>query len=468
MRASVLIDNATIVTLNPNRDIIKEGALAILDDKIVAIGPSSRVRSAYPLAEKTIDASGMVVFPGLINTHTHLFQTLLKGLGDDRVLSDWFASMTGPSAVHLTEDDVYQASRIGVLDAIRSGTTTMLDYMYPHPRPRLGDQVIRAFSELGIRGILGRGMHNCGEEFGVPTGIMQDVDTIIEDCRRLHETYDEGPGGRIRVWLAPAAVWSNDADCLKAVRSLASSLGTGITVHISETPFDREAAEKLHGSPDMEALERLGVLGPDVLLVHCVYLINREIRVCKDLDVKVSHNPVSNMYLSSGVAPIPRMIETGITVGLATDGAASNNSQDMIETLKFCALLHKVDTLDPTIITAEKVLEMATIDGARALGLEDEIGSLEIGKKADLFIFDPLSSPKSVPLHHPVSTLVYSSSEENIKTVIIDGKVVMEDGVIQTADEEKVLRSAQKVAEDLAKRAGTSGLVRRPWRSLAY
>jgi 5-methylthioadenosine/S-adenosylhomocysteine deaminase len=209
-------------------------------------------------------------------------------------------------------------------------------------------------------------------------------------------------------------------------------------------------------------------LGPDVLLVHCVYLTNREIRVCKDLDVKVSHNPVSNMYLSSGVAPIPRMIETGITVGLATDGAASNNSQDMIETLKFCALLHKVDTLDPTIITAEKVLEMATIDGARALGLEDEIGPLEIGKKADLFIFDPLSSPKSVPLHHPVSTLVYSSSEENIKTVIIDGKVVMEDGVIQTADEEKVLRSAQKVAEDLAKRAGTSGLVRRPWRSLAY
>ena len=212
---------------------------------------------------------------------------------------------------------------------------------------------------------------------------------------------------------------------------------SGFTVHISETPFDRAAAQELHGLPDAEVLEDLGIVGPNVLMVHCCYLTDRDIAMAKKYDMKVSHNVCSNQYLSSGVADVPKMLRSGLTVSLGVDGAASNNAQDMVELMKFTALQHKVTTRDPLAMTAEKVLEMATIDGARALGMEDEIGSLEAGKKADLVIFDPLECPKAIPMHNPVSTLVYSASMKNIVGAMVDGKVVMENGVITTVKDEK-------------------------------
>ena len=224
----------------------------------------------------------------------------------------------------------------------------------------------------------------------------------------------------------------------------------------------------VHGSFDMNVLEELGIVGPNVLMVHSVYLTDRDLRAAKYYDMKVSHNPVSNMYLSSGVARIPRMIESGITVGLGSDGPASNNSQDMIELLKFTALLHKVETKDPTVITSEKVLEMATIDGARAVGMEDDIGSIEIGKKADFFIYNPYLHAKSIPMHHPVSTLVYSGTHACVETVVIDGNIILENGVLLTADEEKIMKDGQKCADALADRAGTAGNKRRDWTSLAF
>ena len=190
--------------------------------------------------------------------------------------------------------------------------------------------------------------------------------------------------------------------------------------------------------------------------------------MAKYYDTRISHNPVSNMYLASGIAPIPQMIERGITVGLGTDGAASNNTQDMIETLKITALLHKVHTLDPTIITAEKVLEMATIDEAKAFGLEDKIGSLEAGKKADLFIYNPVLSTKSIPMHNPVSTLVYSGSDSCVETVIIDGNIILEDKKLLPVNEKSVISNVQKSADDLALRAGINKNKDRKWRSLAF
>lgn len=463
----LLITGATIVTVNPQREILEEAALAVDKGRIVALGAKQDVETRYPMAARRIEARGRIIFPGLINTHNHLFQTLLKGLGDDRVLSSWFAQMTAPSAAHLTEDDVHTAALLGCLEGIHSGTTTMFDYMYPHPRPFLTDAIVRAMQDLGIRGVVGRGMMDTGEEFGVPRGIQQDVKTIVADAQRLLETYHR-PGGRMRIWLAPAALWSNSRGLLSAVRELASSYHTGISIHVSETPFDRASTEKLHGLGEMDLLEGLSLLGPDLLMVHTVYLNDREIRMSRHYDVKISHNPVSNMYLSSGVAPIPKMLLAGLTVGLATDGAGSNNSQDMIEVLKFGALLQKVHHTDPTVITAEKLLEMATIDGARALGLEKEIGSLEVGKRADFFLFNPALTAKATPLHNPVSTLVYSAGEENVETVVVDGQIVMENRQVLTVDEPTHLQRAQKVAGDLARRAGTDRLANRPWRSLAY
>jgi len=464
--AEYCIQDATIVTVNPGREVIDSGYLLIRDGRIAGLGPG-KCPEKLKETTKVLSGGGKIVFPGLINTHNHLFQTLTKGLGDDMVLADWLSTMTFPAAKHLAPEDVQAAAMHGCIEGIRSGTTTMLDYMYPHPRAGLSDEVIKAFRTLKIRGVFARGMMDTGDQFGTPRGIMQDVKTVEKDVVRLFDSYHNSEEGRIRIWVAPAAIWSNTKEMLETVWKITQSYKSGLTVHISETPFDRDAALQLHGNFDAEVLEKLGILGPNVLMVHCVYLTQRDMRMAKYHDMKVSHNTVSNMYLSSGVAPVPEMVEKGITVGLGSDGPASNNSQDMIELLKFTALLHKVHAKDPTIITAEKVLEMATIDGARAIGMEHEIGSLEIGKKADLFIYDPSKSPKSIPMHNPVSTLVYSGSCSCVETVMVDGYPVLLEGKITTADEPSVIRTCQVQAEELTKRAGIV-TKKRSWKSLAF
>ncbi|QRN85584.1 amidohydrolase [Clostridia bacterium] len=464
----VLIRDAIIVTMNGKRETLYEHSLAIDQGRILEIGPVAEMDQKYLSVEKVIEAKGKIVFPGLVNTHNHLFQTLLKGLGDDKVLSDWLSDMTFPSSTHLTQEDCYTGALIGTVEGIHSGVTTQLDYMYPHPRENLSDGVLKAFKELGVRGILARGYMDDGFQFGVRPQMAQTVDVIEKDVRRLAAAYHNTENERLKIWLAPAAVWSNSAASLNMTRDLANEIGTGITIHISETPFDRAASEELHGLPDIDVMEKMGIMGPNFLMVHCVYLTDRDIRMSKIFDAKISHNPVSNMYLSSGVPPIPKFNVAGLTVGLGTDGAGSNNSNDMIELLKMTALLQKVTHRDPTIMTAGKVLEMATIEGAKALGLDHEIGSLEVGKKADLFLFDPALDMKAIPMHNPISTLIYSSGNKNVETVLIDGKVVMENSIILGLNESALAASGQATADDLARRAGTDHLKKRPFKSLAY
>ena len=466
----LLLKNAVIVTVNPDRAIYFKGAMAVEGNRIAAVGPEDEVLAKYPTADRVMDLDGKVIFPGFVNTHNHLFQTLLKGLGDDMVLSDWLATMTFPAAQYLMPEDTYYGAMLGCMEGVRSGMTTQLDYMYPHAREGLSDGILRAYKELGIRGLFGRGTMNAGLDFGVCPAITQDVKTAEKDLVRLFDTYHNTEDGRIKVWVAPAALWSNDEEMLKMLWDVTNSYKSGFTVHVSETPFDRMATSALHGCEGTDCLEKLGILGPNVLMVHCVYLNHKDVRRSKYYDLKVSHNPVSNMYLSSGIAPIPELLNAGVTCGLGVDGAASNNGQDMIELMKTTALLQKVGTLDPTIITAEKVLEMATIDGARAVGLEDEIGSLEAGKKADFVIFDPYRNPKAVPMHNPVSSLVYSSTMENIESVAVDGKFVLENGKFTMIDDERaLLKEAQKVAEDLCERGGiTNRREGHPWRSIAF
>lgn len=466
----LLVRNGIIVTVNKTREIIWNGAMAVNDGKILEIGECDAVCGRYKEAGKVIDATGKVIYPGFVNTHTHLFQSLLKGLGDDMILSQWLRTMTFPAAEHLTEEDCYTAAVIGCIEGLHSGITTNLDYMYPHGRPNYSDGVIKAFKELKLRGIFGRGCMDCGTEFGVPRGIMQSKSEIEKDITRLFKTYHNSENGRLKIWAAPAAAWSNSKELLVSLYNIAKENNSGFTIHTSETPFDREAAVKLHGCADAELLQEFGIAGPNVLMVHCVYLNERDLRMAQYYDMKVSHNTVSNMYLSSGVAPVPQMLQAGITVGLGVDGAASNNSQDMLELMKCTALLHKAHTTDPTVITAEKVLEMATINGAKAVGLENEIGSLEKGKKADFIIFNPLLSSKSVPMHNPVSTLVYSSSQQNIETVAVDGNILLDDGVITAVPNEKaVLIEGQRCAERLAVRGNiTNRMNGHRWRSSAF
>lgn len=459
-----LLCHATVVTMNSDRDVIHDGALLISGERIREVGHSAELQAKYPRAEM-VDCTERVIIPGMVNTHTHLFQTLLKGLGDDRVLEDWFRQMTGPSAVELTPDDCYAAALHGCVESIKSGVTTLVDFMYVHPRAGLTAAVVKAFQESGIRGVVGRGYLTAGVDVGIPAALVEDTEAALADARQLMRRYNQ-PGARVRVGLAPCMIWGLDETALRRTREVADEEGALITIHVSETPYYIENSLQRFGMRDLPLLEHLGVLGPDVLAVHCVCCDDRDIRILKLRDVKVSHNPCSNMYLASGFAPIPQMLLAGITVGLATDGPASSNNHNLIHGLKFGALIHKGYHRDATIITAEKMLEMATIDGARAVGLENEIGSLEAGKRADLAVlrFDNFFA---MPMHNPVSALVYSALGNEPELVMVDGQVVMRDRVMQTVAEERVLRLAQTAADGVAERAGTARFKRRPWRSMA-
>lgn len=449
---SSFLKNGIIITMNPAREIYYGGSVSIKDGRIAAVSPDGN-SEAEKEADQVIDCKGKIVLPGFVDTHTHLFQNLLKGLGDDMALDKWLATMTFPAAKHLSPEHCYHAARAGLLEGLHSGVTCTLDYMYPHNREGLSDGVIKAYQDMGVRGIFGRGCMDAGADFGVPSGIMQDTATIEKDLIRLFDRYHNK--GLLKIGIAPAAIWSNSPRNLIMLRDMAENYKSVFTVHISETPFDREAATQLHGKTDIEVLEDLKIIGPHILMVHCVFLTEEDQLFAARNNMKVSHNTASNMYLSSGVAPVPAMLKKGIDISLGVDGAASNNSQDMLEMMKLTALLHKVSSRNPTIISAEQVLEMATIGGARCLGMEEEIGSLETGKRGDVLIFDPMRSAKSVPLHNPVSTIVYSSSEKCIETVMVDGEILMKDGVYQNRKtEETILVNSQDAAEELCRLGG--------------
>lgn len=458
-----LIKAGTIVTMNPERRIINEGFISIKGKLISAIGdnPSSVDESNF---DKVIDARDKIVFPGLINTHTHIFQSLLRGIGQDMPVWEWFSSTLDHTVGYLTDQDCYISAKLGAIEAIKSGTTCILDYNYPHPTPRLTDEAIKAFREVAIRGILARGIIDMGD---VHASIVHDTESEIEDCKRLLEEYHGLDDGMIWIWLAPYTIFSTSVEAFMKAKELADSYKTGLTMHAA-TPSTLEAAQKLYGMTDLEHEERIGFLGPNVLAVHCTTdITDRHLRMMSERGVKVSHNPASNAYLGEGIAPISKMVANGIQVCLGTDGPASNNNHDMIGILKLTALLQKVANLDPTAITAEKVLEFATIEAADCLGLSSQIGSIETGKRADIMIIDPWK-PNTIALHDPVASLVYSCTQENVDTVLIDGKVVMQNREILTVDEHSVLVSAQESAERLLHYSGISELRSRPWRSIAF
>jgi 5-methylthioadenosine/S-adenosylhomocysteine deaminase len=445
-----LIRNATLVSAGPRRGVVDDGYLRIVDGRIAEVGQGPV--TAAP-DEAVIEGYGRVVFPGLINTHAHLFQSLLKGLGADKQLYDWLSTTIAPCADELGEEDCYLGALLGCLEGIKSGTTTFVDFMYPHPRPHLSDAVIQGFRQVGVRGILARGIcdHAPGPAF--EKSWIQPTDVALADCERLLQTY--GHQELLDIWMAPCTITLATPEAFRGVRELADRYGARITAHLSEVPLEVNWAHDHFGCSEMEVLSSTGFLGPDVLAVHCIKVTERDIQIMAEQGVCVSHNPVSNMYLAHGVAPVPRMIEAGITVALATDGAASNNNVDYIEDLKFASLLHKAHTENPLVINASQVLDMATIRAAEAIGKEKELGSLEVGTRADLFICDFSHHISGIPSYDPIATLVYAASSECVRTVMVDGRLVMVDGQVTTIpDYEGTLRGAQAAAFDLVRRAG--------------
>jgi len=449
-REDLVVRAGTVVTMDPERRVIHDGAVLVHDGRISAVGSRDDV-SPSSQTTRVIDAPDGLLIPGLVNTHTHLFQTLLKGLGDDRPLYQWLREMTMPAAVALEEPDCEAAALAGAVEAIRSGTTTLVDFMYVHPRPGLTDAVIRGLEAAGVRAVVARGFITRGSELGVPTPLLESASAALADVERMVGRYN-GDGCLVRVGVAPTLLWMVDEDGLRQAREFANAHGTLITYHLAETSFEVEFALAHHGGRETEYLSRIGALGPDFLAVHCTKLDAEDIAILRHHEVTVSHNPISNMYLASGVPPIPDMLEAGLSVGLATDGPASNNNQNMIHVLKFAALLQKVAREDPVALTAPKVLEMATIGGARAIGLGDEIGSIEVGKRADLAVM-AFDNPFVTPVHDPVSALVYAALGSEARWVVIDGAVVMADGHLPEFDEDDVRARVETAARDLVRRA---------------
>lgn len=454
LKADIIIKNAYVITMDSGRRVIEDAVIIIVEDKIAHIGNIELLKEYK--AEKIIDAKGKLVFPGFISTHTHLFQVMLKGLGRDKTLFDWLDSSVRRAIHKIDKECCHYAALTGCIEAIRTGTTTVLDYMYCHGQPGLDIEVIKAFEKIGIRGIFGRGNTNTDsfpKDIACPYKETEEM--FLSDVERLAQEYKDHP--RISIAIAPGIIWDISDNGFRKIREIADKYKIPITMHLVETEDDDEYSLKTMGMRTIPYLEKVGILGPDFIAVHCVHMNDEDRALLKKYDVKISHNPVSNMILASGVAPIPKFLEEGMTVSLAFDGAASNDTQDMLEVIKTTALLHKVNTRNAAVVSAGEVLEMATLGGAKSVLMEDRIGSIEVGKKADMFIYNPVNA-RSIPIHDPVSTIVYSSAQQNVETTIIDGKIIMEEGKFLTVDEEEILHKTQEIAAKLVTEAGLGNM----------
>ncbi len=422
---SILIDNVTILC-----DEIKKGSVMVENDKIVEITEKSDINAA----DEVINGEKKVLMPGLVNTHTHLSMTLMRGLADDLPLDTWLNDHIWPVEANLTGEYCYAGALLACVEMIKSGTTTFNDMYF------FMDDVAKAVDKSGLRGMLSHGMIDLGDEEKRKAEFKETM-RIIEKC---HDTAD----GRIKVAFGPHAPYTCSTELLKEVREKASKLGLKIHIHVAETEFEVGQIKESYGARPFEYLDEIGFLADDVIAAHAVWLSDKEIEIIKENGVKLSHNPASNMKLASGISPVSKLVQSGINVSLGTDGAASNNNLDLFEEMKLAALLQKVHTGDSTVLPAEKVLEMATIDGAAALGLENEIGSIEVGKKADLVLVD-MKTPGLTPFRHPVSHVVYAANGGDVDTVICNGEILMRNKVLDVLDEIEVIQLAEDAAEEL-------------------
>ncbi len=422
---NILIKDAVIIS-----NEIKKGSLLIQDDKIEEISDKIGITDA----DEVINADGKVLIPGLVNTHTHLSMTLMRGLADDIPLDDWLNNHIWPVEAELNGEYCYAGALLACAEMIKSGTTCFNDMYF------FMDHVARAADEAGLRGILSHGMIDFGNE----DKRNQEFKESIRIIKKCHNTAE----GRIKVAFGPHSPYTCSQKLLEKVKIESAKYGVGIHIHVSETQKEVSDVLKAHGKRPFEYLDDIGFLGNEITAAHAVWLSDSEIDIIKQRDVKISHNPSSNMKLSSGVSPVAELLRKGVCVSMGTDGSASNNNMDLLEEIKIGALLQKVTTMDPTVLTAEKVFKMVTIDGAKSLGLEKQIGSIEVDKKADLALVD-MRTPQLTPFRNPISHLVYSANGGNVDTVICNGEVLMKDRNLLRLDEAMVLEIAQNASEEL-------------------
>ena len=428
--ADIIIKNAYVLTMDPDLGGIKSGTVVIEDGRITEIG-----KETNESAETVIDAKHSVVMPGLVNTHTHAAMTLFRGYADDLQLAEWLQGHIWPAEAKLTAEDTYKGSLLACLEMIKSGTTSFADmYFYM-------DETAKAVELSGLRASLSHGL--------IELWNKEKGETDLKEGRRFVRAWQGAADGRIKTMYGPHAPNTCSEEFLAKVREEASKDGAGIHIHILETEAELNEMKEKYGKCSVHLLEDIGFFGPDVLAAHCVWLSDGDIEILRKRGVNVSHNVISNMKLASGIAPVHKMLEKGVNVSLGTDGCASNNNLDLFEEMKTAALLHKVNTFNPTALPAKQVLEMATVNGAKAL--DPETGMLKVGKKADLILLD-IKKPHLTPCFDVRSHLVYSAKGSDVRTTIVNGKILMDNYRVLVLDEQKVVEEAQKASEELVAR----------------
>ena len=414
--------------------VIENGAVAIKGDKIVAVGPAAEIAKQYRAA-KTINAAGKAVIPGLINTHTHAAMSLFRGISDDLDLNDWLTKFIFPAeAKNVTEQFVRAGTRLGLAEMIRGGTTTYCDMYY------FEDAVADETSKAGVRGVLGETII----DFPVA-----DNKTNAEAMAYTEKYLTKWANDPLVVpALAPHAPYTVSTDHLKAIKAMSDRFNAPVVTHIAETQKEVDDIRKQYGDTPVTYLDKIGFLNNRTIAAHMVFPTEKELDILKRLGVGIAHNPQSNMKLASGVAPVPAMLARDIPVGLGTDGAASNNDLNMWEEMDTAAKLHKLYSKDPKTLPAEQAFEMATIRGARALHLDAITGSIETGKRADIDIVD-LDDINQVPYFNIYSALVYSTKASDVRTVVINGRVVMLDRRLLTLNESDIKKNANAYREKI-------------------
>ncbi len=427
----LIVSGGTVVTMDAKRAIYEDGSVAVKGDSIVAVGPRDEIENRYT-ALQTIDAKGKLVLPGFVNGHTHVPMTLFRGLHDDVTLNDWLYKYIFPAeAKNVNEEFVRWGTRLAAAEQIRAGVTTFADMYY------FEDAVAEETKAAGMRGVLGETFI----DFPAPDN-RSEAEMLAYTDRFLKK------------WQGDPLIHAAPAPHSQDAAALARKYHAPILIHVAEMKKEREDSEKQNGMSPVQYLEKIGVLGPDVVAAHCIFVDEADRKLLADRHVGCVHNPSSNMMLASGVSPVPEMRAAGIAVGLGTDGpAGSNNDLDLMEEMDLAAKLAKITKMDPLALNAKAVVEMATIDGARALHMEKEIGSLEAGKKADLVLID-LDAPNAVPMYDIYAQLAYALKSSNVETVVIGGRVVMRERKLLTVKEEEVLQKAREYRKSVAMSLG--------------
>ncbi len=441
-KVDLLITGGTVITMDTQRRVLDDGAVAVRSDSIVAAGPRAELESKFS-ATKVINAHGAIVMPGLINSHTHAAMSLFRGIAEDLSLDDWLHAYIFPAeARNVTEDFTAWGTRLAILEMLRGGVTTYADMYY------FEDTVARVTKEAGMRGVLGETII----DFPAP-----DNKSLPQAFAYTQEFLDRWKGDPLIVAaVAPHSMYTCSEKTLQDAAALARRNNAPILIHIAEAPFELEQSRNKYGLTPVAYLARAGVLGPDVVGAHCILVDQADIGTLAHFGVGCVYNPSSNMKTAAGVMPIVEMLAAGEAIGLATDGAASNNNLDMFEEMDLAPKLQKLARMDSRALPAAQVVALATITGARALHLDKQIGSLEPGKKADLIVVDT-AAPHATPMYNVYSQLVYALKASDVRTVIIAGKIVMEDRQMQTLNESEILAKAseyqKQVAASLAKPA---------------